>query len=139
MKKIFVSTLIFLAAIGAVTAFFSPRTQAADANLTGNWVLALNHNGNVQMHDMTITGQDQSGNLSGTGGFPRNEAYSITWRLKNSRVKGNSVNLEIHYNNSDFVAKLKGTIQSDGILKGSWTDNRGLQGEWGAAVDNTTL
>lgn len=133
MKKILASIFIISAMIGTVSVFLPVAAKAADANLTGNWLLVLNYKGNIEMHDMIISNQDQNGNLSGAGAFPHNEAYSITWKLENSQIKGNDVNLMVYYDNSDYIAKLAGVIQPNGFLAGDWTDNQGLKGKWSAA------
>lgn len=139
MKKIFALSLALLVIFGTSAAFLPSRAKAADLDLTGNWLVVLNYQGDIQMHDMTIFDQDQDGNLSGAGGFPHNETYSITWRLENSQIKGNKVNLAIYYDSSDYVVNLSGKIQPNGFAAGDWSDNRGLKGKWSAVPNKAAL
>ncbi|HLM84152.1 MAG TPA: hypothetical protein VK254_03010 [Candidatus Bathyarchaeia archaeon] len=132
MKRIFSIFLAVAVVAGVAAAFLPVATKAADPNLTGTWLLVLNYKGNIQMHDMTITSQNQNGSLSGTGGYPHNEAYSITWSLGKSQVRGGDVKMTIKYNNSDYIAQLVGAVQPDHTITGNWQDNRGLTGTWSA-------
>ncbi|MFC1789775.1 hypothetical protein ACFLYY_02230 [Patescibacteria group bacterium] len=89
--------------------------QNEQATLTGAWLLSVN-NGSY-MHDMVITIQDVSGNLTGTGGYKSTTVdplpYEITWVLVSSSVTGNNVDMTLDYDSSAYTAHIWGTVALD--------------------------
>jgi len=93
--------------------FVHPDFDTEACPLTGDWLIDVN--GGAFMHDMTITSQDMSGNLTGTGGYPAGGSpysYPYNWTLTGN-VTDSDVSLTIAYQNG-YTATLTGTVSDCG-------------------------
>lgn len=97
-------------------------------NTTGNYVVAFNYMSTDYSHDMSLT-QDNSGNLTGNGGYPAGGAHAYTWVVTSGSVAGNVIDFYANYTApADAVTPLTimhatGTIALDGTMSGTWSDN----------------
>ncbi len=107
---------------------FNAHEQATECQpyLVGDWEVSLDLGGKVPVYQMTITEQDDEGNLSGTGSH-----MWTYWTLTNSFVEGNQVWLEFDYDTSDYIVFLEGYIDSEGAMSGIWhSTSEGSGGTW---------
>jgi len=78
--------------------------------LTGQWLLSVN--GGAYMHDMFILTQDETGALTGKGGYPAGSGPTYpspyNWTMTGSLV-GNVINMTIQYQSS-YSASISGTV-----------------------------
>lgn len=101
----------------------------------GNWLIDVNHRESHFLHDMSITAQDASGALTGTGGYPAGStSYDITWVLIDSSLTDSTVTLTLDYDgSSEYKATLVGTVVPDGnSMSGEWSSNTEQSGAWTA-------
>ncbi len=96
-------------------------------NVSGNYVVSMEYQGSFYPHDMSLT-QDDAGNLTGNGGSPAG-ANVYTWVIDSGTVSGSDIEFSAHYTaTSDAVTPLTimevmGTIEEDGTMSGTWSDN----------------
>jgi len=99
-------------------------------DLVGEWVISVYWHGSKYNHDMTITDQDEEGNLNGYGSYPSGGPYTIHWDLVNSKFKDDTIYLEFHYKNSSYIGYLDGLVNTDGSISGKWSSTTGQNGLW---------
>lgn len=88
------------------------RLADEQPTLTGPWLLSVN--GGAYLHDMFVITQDETGALSGTGGYPSTGPPYYTgydWTLT-GHITGTTVAMTITYANY-YVATISGPIASD--------------------------
>ena len=100
------------------------QAEACRVSLVGDWVISVDFNGRKYDHDMTVTAQDENGDLFGTGAYPAGGLYSITWELADSYVDDDFVALALDYDDSNYLAILEGYIGANGAIGGTWTSYR---------------
>ena len=104
-------------------AFLKVAQAATNWDLSGAHVLTMNYEGTDYDHQVNFT-QDNMGNLSGTG---TSGAYA--WTITDGDVTDNSVSFTAEYTaTADAVTPLTvlnvdATINPDGSLTGTWSDN----------------
>jgi hypothetical protein len=97
-------------------------------DVEGEYVVAFNYLGSDYLHDMSLT-QDDMGNLTGNGGSPAGGPHTYTWVLTEGTVSEDAIEFYADYTASaDAVTPLTtmhvvGTIDEDGSLAGTWSDN----------------
>ena len=112
----------------ALLAFVLPTFAAtADWDTSGDYVIAFEHQGTDNNHDVTLM-QDASGNLTGNGGSPAgNNTY--LWTITGGTVTGSSIEFTADYTATpDAVTpqttlEVEGTVAIDGTISGTWSDN----------------
>ena len=100
-------------------------------NLIGDWTLRFIFGGNWD-HDMTITTQDNYGNIEGYGGFPSGKEYTHFWTMT-GKVSGNVIEFTIIYSpesqNPGYTVMATGIIEEDGSMSGTWSSANQV-GNW---------
>lgn len=122
---------------------YSPYV-ATDWNITGAWdanFVATSGATGTYPHHMALT--QTGGALAGNGFFIPAPEY--TWVVDSGSVTGNHVTFHLHYTGGhpeEWTTNVDATIQSDGSLQGTWSDNQGNSGTvtsyTGAAVKTHT-
>jgi hypothetical protein len=145
-KQIFTS---LAAGVLMLPLFLGIQVQAATPNwdTDGAYIVDFEYQGSDYAHDMTLV-QDSNGNLTGDGGNPAGGAHVYTWEIASGTVSGDDIHFTAYYTASaDAVVPLtvmhvQGTIDTDGSMSGTWTDNYqggSRSGAWettsGAAVE----
>ena len=122
MSALVLSTFAF--SFGAAV----PLAQASNPpnwNTTGDYVVNMVLGSTSYPHDMHLT-QDSSGNLTGGGGSPAG-ANVYTWVIDSGSVSGNAIAFTAHYtataDASTTVLTVAGSINPDGSMSGTWSDN----------------
>lgn len=144
MKKIFLVPVLAFAFLFGGALFVS---AASTWDTTGSYVIAFDYLGTPYAHDLTLN-QDGSGNLTGNGGHPAGGPHVYTWVITSGSVTGNTIDFYADYTASaDAVTPqttmhVMGTINPDGSMSGTWTDNyqggsRG--GSWTSTSGMATL
>ncbi len=121
-----------IAKIVIATTLLSPLAMAMPAwaatpnwDVSGTYVANFNYLGNDYAHDITLT-QDNAGNLTGNGGSPSG-ANTYTWTITSGTVSDDAIDFYADYTATpDAVGTtmhVVGTIDQDGNMSGTWTDN----------------
>lgn len=106
--------------------FNAQQTNTACAvNVSGNWKVdfALSDSThNPSLYDLSLTQTEAS--LTGTGQYPSPGPYQYA-RDATGAISGNTVNLTAVYTLGAVGATMQmtGSVQADGSLAGTWTDN----------------
>jgi hypothetical protein len=109
-------------------------------NVTGSYVVAFELGGTYN-HDLSLT--VNNGQVTGAGSYPAGSAiHQYEWVVDSGTVTGNTITLTAHYTlGADAVTPLTvmhmtGTINPDGSMSGTWTDD--YQGGSRAGTWSTT-
>lgn len=126
--SMFLGTSTALALFALAFAFVLPvQAVAPNWDTTGDYVVTMEHLGSDHDHDMTLV-QDDSGNLTGNGGSPAG-ANTYLWTINSGTVDGDSIEFTADYTaTADAVDPqttliVEGTIDPDGTMSGTWSDN----------------
>lgn len=96
---------------------YTPYSEFWD--VTGTWGIAINYLGNDYVHDTTITKIGNS--LEGFLVYPGN-----TKKITSGTVTGNTITIVAEYvQNVPGTVTLNGTIDSNGMMSGTWSDTWG--------------
>jgi hypothetical protein len=91
-------------------------------NVIGTWKLRFVFGSNYD-HDTWIDVQTD-GTFSGTGAYPADGPYTITWVVTGTIVPmTGAVTLHIEYDGSSYYVDAVGTIDSNGEMSGTWSNN----------------
>lgn len=124
-----VGGLAVLLALALAVFYFGSPAQASGPSwdVSGTYVADMEFEGTDYAHDMTLA-QDNDGDLSGFGGNPVG-ANTYTWVITEGEVEGNTIEFTANYTApADAVTPLTvmhvtGTIDTDGSMSGTWSDN----------------
>ncbi len=109
----------------ALLAVNSANADSVSWNLNGAYTFNFELNGSFYLHDATISGQDNSGNFTISGGYPAGSStYLDAWKGTGS-VSGNTVTIGVNYTAGALGTHMEmtGTIDSTGTISGNWSDN----------------
>lgn len=96
---------------------YTPYSEFWD--VTGTWGIAINYLGNDYVHTTTLTETENS--LEGSLVYPGNIKT-----IKSGTVTGNTITIIADYaENGPGTVTLNGTIASNGMMSGTWTDTWG--------------
>jgi len=130
MTKLFTPFVILftiLATFAYVLVLPASATPIATWDTTGNYVVALEYNGDYYSHDMTLV-QDAIGNLTGSGGSPAGD-NTYLWTINSGTVVDNTIQFTANYTaTADAVTPqttitVMGAIAPNGSMSGTWSDN----------------
>ncbi|HEV7424499.1 MAG TPA: hypothetical protein VGO21_04925, partial [Candidatus Paceibacterota bacterium] len=114
-----------------MAASFIPATSAKaimNWDATGSYMIAFNYLGTDYTHNASLA-QNNSGNLTGTGGYPSTGVHTYDWQVTSGSVTGDAITFDAKYTaGADAVTPLTilhvtGTIAMDGGMSGTWSDN----------------
>ena len=102
---------------------YEPYMLTENWSMVGDYILALDYNGSIYTHDISITSQTD-GVFVGTGGYPSGLAYTHEENIS-GEVTETSVSLHSVYTttNAGYVYDVEFEIAPDGTLTGTWTSN----------------
>lgn len=114
-------------------------------NVTNTYVVYHEFEGTNYNHDMVLT-QDSSGNLTGGGGYPVGGPYVYPWTITLGSVSGNTIDFYADYTAGPALGTtlhMVGTINPDGSMSGTWSDNLNRPGpdrtgDWATVTGNAT-
>jgi hypothetical protein len=137
---------VIMAALILVAAVPYINAAAPQYDVNGTWDITLDYNGVPYTHDITLV-QAANGNLTGSGGYPAGLPHTYEWTLTSGSVSGNVITFTANYTASaDAVTPqttmvVIGTIASNGLISGTWSDNysAGVRaGSWTTATGTAT-
>lgn len=111
-----------------VASSFTVQAATPHWDVSGDWDISFEYLGSNYTHDLTLT-QASDGTLTGMGGYPANGAHTYDWQITSGSVSDNDITFTADYTNgADAVTPLTtlvvtGTIDTDGTLSGTWSDN----------------
>jgi len=137
--------MLFVVFVFGVFAFLSQlvsplSAHAANPNwdVTGAYVVTFDG----YQHDMSLT-QDNSGNVTGNGGYPAGGPFTYAWAITSGTVVGNAMNLTADYTlgATGTTMHMTGTIAPSGSMSGAWDDNYGGSrvGTWSTVSGNAAV
>ena len=128
MKKIYTGLLVFALMFSMFSFPSNVKAAVTDWDVTGNYVISFEYMGGYYNHDMNLI-QDNLAMLSGSGGHPAGGVHGYTWILNSGTVINNTIDFYANYTASiDAVVPqttmhVTGTIDANGSMSGTWTDN----------------
>jgi hypothetical protein len=102
---------------------YEPYMLTEEWSMVGDYILALDYNGTIYTHDISITTQTD-GLFEGTGGYPSGLTYTHE-EIITGEVTDTTVSLHSLYTttNAGYVYDVIFEIAPDGTLTGTWTSN----------------
>jgi hypothetical protein len=127
MKKLIKKSLALFALVALAAGSFGAWGGSAKAattwDLSGSGDIVMEFEGSDYTHNVSLT-QDAEGNLDGTG-----SSGAYTWDITSGSIEGDEFFFDANYTATadavtpQTVLHVEGTVNGDGSITGTWSDN----------------